>query len=251
MPAASRLTTLYRELETCGRRDGRGGAGLSARTVRYIHTIIGKALDAAVDADPPLLASNPARKAHPPTAKEARSPEMHPWTGQQLSAFLAWSAGHSQLYAAWHVLAFTGMRRGELLALRWRENDLAAGTVAVRRSVGVVKNAGEGSEVHEGPTKTGKSQRIIDIDPVTVQVLQAWRWDRELAATELARDSSLVFGNLEGGHLHPERFWRTWKTTVARCRRELGADAPPEITIHDLRHTHASLLLSAGEPVKT
>jgi integrase len=248
---STRLTTLYRELEAGGRRDGRGGKGLSARTVRYIHTIIGKALDAAVDAEPPLLAVNPARKAQPPTAKQARSPEMHPWTAAQLSAFLAWSAEHSKLHAAWHVLAFTGMRRGEVLALRWRDVDLAAGTIAVRRSVGVVKNAGEGSEVREDAPKTDKGRRVIDIDPATVAVLQAWRWERELAATELARDSSLVFGTLEGGHLHPERFWRTWKTTLTRCRRELGADAPPEITIHDLRHTHASLLLSAGEPVKT
>jgi integrase len=53
------------------------------------------------------------------------------------------------------------------------------------------------------------------------------------------------------GHLHPERFWRTFKNTLTRCRRELGEDALPMITIHDLRHTHASLLLSAGEPVKT
>jgi integrase len=67
----------------------------------------------------------------------------------------------------------------------------------------------------------------------------------------LARPGALVFSDLEGGHLHPERFWRTWKAALARCRKELGADAPPEITIHDLRHTHASLLLSAGEPVKT
>jgi integrase len=248
---STRLTTLYRDLETGGRRDGRGGAGLSARTVRYIATIIGKALDAAVDAEPPLLAVNPARKAQPPTAKQARSPEMHPWTAGQLATFLAWSAENSQLHAAWRVLAMTGMRRGEVLALRWRDVDTDAATIAIRRSVGVVRNAGEGAEIREAAPKTDKSRRVIDLDPATVAVLQAWRWDRELAATELARDSSLVFCDLEGAHLHPERFWRTWKTTLARCRRELGADAPPEITIHDLRHTHASLLLSAGEPVKT
>ena len=49
----------------------------------------------------------------------------------------------------------------------------------------------------------------------------------------------------------PERFWRTFRNTLARCRTELGQTAPPMITIHGLRHTHASLLLSAGEPVKT
>jgi integrase len=248
---STRLTTLYRELEAGGRRDGRGGGGLSARTVRYIHTIVGKALDAAVDAEPPLLAVNPARKAKPPTAKEARAPEMHPWTGGQLGAFLRWSAEHSQLHAAWWVLAYTGMRRGELLALRWRDIDLDAATIAIRRSVGVVRNKGEGAEILEAAPKTDKSRRVIDLDPATVQVLQAWRWERELAASALARDGALVFSDIEGGHLHPERFWRTWKTALARCRKELGEDAPPMITIHDLRHTHASLLLSAGEPVKT
>jgi integrase len=248
---STRLTTLYRELEAGGRRDGRGGKGLSARTVRYIHTIIGKALDAAVDAEPPLLAVNPARKAQPPTAKEARAPEMHPWTAGQLAAFLAWSADRSQMHAAWRVLAMTGMRRGELLALRWRDVDTDAATIAIKRSVGVVRNAGEGAEVVEAAPKTDKSRRVIDLDPATVAVLQAWRWERDLAASALARDSALVFGDLEGGHLHPERFWRTWKTTLARCRKELGAAAPPMITIHELRHTHATLLLSAGEPVKT
>ena len=59
----------------------------------------------------------------------------------------------------------------------------------------------------------------------------------------LARRGALVLSDLEGGHPHPERFWRTWKATVARCRAALGEDAPPVITIHDLRHTHASLLL--------
>ena len=69
-----------------------------------------------------------------------------------------------------------------------------------------------------------------------MHVLQAWRWGRELVSSALARDSALVFSDLEGDHLHPEPFWRTWKATLARCRKELGADASPEITIHDLRH---------------
>jgi hypothetical protein len=69
----TRLTALYRQLEQMGRADGAGG--LSARTVRYIHTIVHSALEAAVDDN--LIATNPAAKAKPPTAKEAKSPEMH------------------------------------------------------------------------------------------------------------------------------------------------------------------------------
>jgi integrase len=236
------LSVLYRDLQA---------AGLSPRSVCYIHAVIARALDAAIDAEPPLLAVNPARKAKPPTARQARAPEMRPWTAGQLAAFLRWSAEHSPLHAAWWTLAYTGMRRGELLALRWRDIDLDAATIAIKRSVGVVRNKGEGAEIREAAPKTDKSRRVIDLDPATVAVLQAWRWERELAASALARDTALVFSDLEGAHLHPERFWRTFKATVARCRKELGEDAPPVITIHDLRHTHASLLLSAGEPVKT
>ena len=63
----------------------------------------------------------------------------------------------------WRLLAATGMRRGEALALRWRDVDLDAGRLAVRRSVGVVKAKGAGERLVEGPTKTGRS-RVVDLD---------------------------------------------------------------------------------------
>jgi integrase len=166
---------------------------------------------------------------------------MHPWTAAQLRAFLDWSAAASPLHAAWHVLAYTGMRRGELLALRWRDISLAEGTISVRRSAGIVRNKGEGAQIREGTTKTNKP-RMIDIDPATVALLKTWRKDR--AGLALARDDALVFSDLEGQHMHPERFSRTFKTTLARCRRQLGEAAPPEIRLHDLRLTYATILLA-------
>ena len=238
----AKLAAHYLVLEKCGRKDYRAGEGLSARTVRYIHTIIGAALSAAVSAGMP--ARNPAadpKQSKPPTAKQAQPPEMHPWDARQLSAFLAWSDGNSPLHAAWWLLAMTGMRRGELLALRWTDIDLDAGTAAIRRSVGVVRVKGEGAEVKEGPTKTARP-RVVDLDPATVALLRAWKRERGTLALALARDDALAFGDLEGRHLHPERFSRTFRNTLARCRRQLGEDAPPEIRLHDLRHTHATLL---------
>jgi integrase len=108
---------------------------------------------------------------------------------------------------------------------------------------------GEGAAIAEGDTKSGKA-RVVDIDPGTVNVLRAHRRARGSMALQLARDDALVFGDHEGAHRHPERFTRTFKADLARCRKVLGEDAPPEIRLHDLRHTHATLLLAKGVPVK-
>jgi integrase len=239
----ARLDAVYRELERNGRADPKGG-GLSPRTVRYIHTILSAALAAAVESG--RLARNPAAKAHPPTAKQAKAPEMRCWTAAQLAAFLSWSAQHGAHHALWHVLANTGMRRGEALALRWRDADLTTGTVSVRRSAGIVRNKGEAPAMVEGDTKTGKP-RVIDLDPATAAVLRTHRRERGAMALQLARDDALVFGDHEGRPLIPEGVTRRFRMDVAACRKT-GAGVPV-IRLHDLRHTHATLLLTAREPV--
>jgi integrase len=138
------------------------------------------------------------------------------------------------------------MRRGELLVLRWRDIDLDTGTISIRRSAGVVRNKGRGAVITEGQTKTNRP-RVIDIAPGDVALLRAWKRDRGSLALALALDDALVFGDLEGRHLHPERFSRTFKNTLKRCRKDLGDDAPPEIRLHDTRHTMATLWqVSAG-----
>ena len=237
------LTKLYRDLEKSGRADGQGG--LSARTVRYIATILSAALRDAVEGG--QLAVNPVTKSKPPTSKQAKSPEFHPWTAAQLSTFLAWAKDHSALYPAWHVLAMTGMRRGELLGLRWRDVDLDKGVITVRRSATLVRVKDQGAKVTEGTTKGGTS-RVIDLDPGTSEVLRAHKKHRGGLALQLAQPGSLVFGDVEGRHRHPEHFSRTWAQTVRRAIRD-GVDVP-EVRLHDLRHAMATLWLGSGEPVK-
>jgi integrase len=242
----TKLTSHYRVLEKSGRKDHRQGEGLSARTVRYLHTTIHGILRQAVKDG--LLLRNPADAATPPTAREAKAPEMQCRTVGQLAAFLDWSAEYSQSHALWYTLACTGMRRGEALALRWRDVDLDAGTIRIRRSAGMVRIAGEGAEVHEGDTKSGKP-RVVDIDPAAAGVLRAHHKARGLMALQLARDDALVFGDLEGGYRNPEHTSRQFVAAVTRCRKALGDDVLPMIRTHDLRHTHATLLLLAREPV--
>lgn len=256
LPLASltpgRIAKLYRELETSGRRDHKAGAGLSARTVRYIHTILSAGLKAAVKAK--LIGHNPAEDpdlCSPPTAKEAKPPEMHPWSAAQLRTFLDWSKTGSALHLGWYVLAMTGMRRGELLALRWRDIDLEARTLSIRRSVGVVRVKGQKALLKEGDTKTTKP-RVVDLDESTVAMLKAHKRERGGLALLLARDDALVFGDAEGQWRHPERFSRSFKEHLTRCRKWLeksGVDLP-NVRLHDLRHTHATLLLAKGVPVK-
>jgi integrase len=240
----ARINALYRELERSGRADRKVGEGLSSRTVRYCHTILSAALAAAVRER--RLARNPAADAKPPTAREAKSPEMQCWTAAQLAAFLRWSVAGSQYHPLWATLAATGMRRGEALALRWRDISLDAGTVSIRRSAGVVRNAGEASVMVEGAPKSGKP-RVVDLDAATVALLRAHRKQRGAMALQLARDDALVFGDHEGRPRDPDGMSRRFKRDLALCRKA-GADVPV-VRLHDLRHTHATILLSAREPV--
>ena len=116
----AKLTAHYRVLERSGRKDHKAGAGLSPRTVRYLHTIISRVLRQAVKDG--LLLRNPAEAATPPSAREAKAPEMTCWSAGQLAAFLAWSAQHSQNHPLWLVLAFDryAPRRGPGAALARR-----------------------------------------------------------------------------------------------------------------------------------
>jgi integrase len=240
------LTALYTELEATGRADGREG-GLSARTTRYIGTILHRAFRDAVEAG--LLTVNPADRAKGPTAKQSQPPEMTTWTADELRSFLDWSASvDDDLAIAWRLLAMTGMRRGEVLALRWADVDWTASTLSIRRSTGVVRVRGEGERVITGLPKSGKS-RVVDLDPQTLGVLKAYRAARASLSLLLVRDDALVVSNPDGTTRHPERFSREFVRRMERCQRDLAEakrPAPNTIRLHDLRHTHATLALMAG-----
>jgi integrase len=127
--------------------------------------------------------------------------------------------------------------------------DLGAGRVQVRRSVSVVKDKGAGQQVVEGPTKTGQS-RVVDLDAGTVAALRDYRAARGEVTPDLICDSALVLSGIDGAYRHPERYSRRFSGQVAQAREARGEEQLPVIRLHDLRHTHATLLRAAGEPVK-
>jgi integrase len=227
---AGMLNGLYASLLVDGRKD-RVGGGLSPRSVRYIHTIIHRALRDAVKWG--RLARNPAEAADPP--KSSR-PESTTWTPDQLRTFLEATRG-SRYWAAYLLLATTGLRRGEALGLRWQDLDLETGRAAIRQTVIVIKHA-----VMVGTPKTASGRRTVRLDKGTVVALREHR--KRQAAERLLMgagwtDLDLVFCHPDGTMVHPERFSRGFLEAVAR----IGL---PRIRLHDLRHGWATYALQAG-----
>ena len=183
---------------------------------------------------------NVAEAADPPKLSSAKRKDIKAWTADELRKFLD-SIRDDRLYPAFHLSSHTGMRRGEILGLRWSDLDLGAALVSVRQALISVAYEMQISDV-----KTGYGRRVIDLDEGTVAVLRRWRkaqTEERVASGGSWADTGLVFGRPDGGWLHPDLFSQTFDRAVARS-------GLPEITLHDLRHTHATLLLKAGVPVK-
>ncbi|MCU1492831.1 MAG: Tyrosine recombinase XerC-like [Acidimicrobiaceae bacterium] len=164
----------------------------------------------------------------------------HVWSPQQLGAFIS-SVSATRLAAMWVLFATTGVRRGEAAALTWRDADLDAGRLTIRRARVVVNHA-----VLDSTPKTEKSVRTIGLDPATVKALRSHK--ARQAAEHLAwdgdyRPTELVFTWEDGRPLHPDLISRTFKRLAEMAKL-------PVITVHGLRHSYASAALEAGVAMK-
>jgi integrase len=229
-PAA--LNAMYADLLAGG---GRNGSALSPKSVRNVHIVAHKALADALRWG--RVARNVADLADPPAIGRR---EMQIWSPAQLRQFLA-SAEGDRLYAAWLLLATSGMRRGEVLGLRWSDVDVAAARLSIVQSLVLV-----GYEPRFSEPKTAKGRRSISLDPSTVAALRRHR--RRQAEERLSwgptyRDSDLVFTREDGSLTHPESFAGQFMRLAVRA-------GLPRIRLHDLRHSYATAALTAGIPTR-
>lgn len=212
--------------------------GLATKTIRNIHVLLHRALTDAVRKS--LVPRNVADASDPPKLNRADREEMKTWTPEQLREFFAGIATH-RLAAAYILAATTGMRRGEVLGVRWRDIDFKARRLHVQQTVLTVEY-----QIIIGRPKTLRGERKIALDDQTIQVLQshraAQRREKQLLGDGY-QDHGLVFAREDGTPVHPDYFSQTFDRTVKR----LGL---PKIRLHDLRHTHATLGLAAGVHVK-
>lgn len=222
------LQKFYRLLLTEGRipriESEKQPRGLSAKTVRNINQVISSAMDMAVRHK--LILSNPTEGCELPKVEHR---EMKTLPAEQLGAFLR-EAKESGVYELYYLDLATGLRRGELLGLKWEDIDLQNGIIHVRRQVARVDG-----EVKELPLKTKNSYRNISISQDAVAML---------TEMEAHRSSVYVFPSSTGGPISPDSV----NNMLHRVLKRAGL---PSIRFHDLRHTFATLALQNGVNIKT
>jgi len=207
-------------------KPGKYGNPISRRTVGYQGAILRNALNYAVNTEG-LLAVNQANKV-PLITPDTETPT--PWTLDELKTFLKEASTH-RLYFYFRLIAYTGARRGELLALKWADFD--GKRIAITKS-------GTKTKKTKGGTK-----RDVSLDPVTIEQFTAHRKRQlieRMAVGEAWQETGYIFVQENGLPLYP--------TTVTSLFLKLSESAGLRpIRLHDLRHIHATELLRLGEPL--
>ena len=216
-------------------QEGLEDDGYATSTIKHLRVILNGTLDRAVMHE--VLVRNPMDKL---AFKGKPGEKREVWTPEQAAAFVRETREDYQAAALVFAL-MTGMRRGEVLGLKWDDLDFKKGTLRINRSLVTVNGSAQVST-----PKTESSKRLLSLSPDTLAFLKE-HWDRQITlALSKAGDwveTGYVFTNTSGEAWHPDSV----RTTMHRvCRKA----AIPVITIHGLRHTHTSLMARKGIPVE-
>ena len=224
------LQSYYTEKLKHGRRDGRGG--LSARTVLHHHRVLSEALGHAVNWG--LVFRNIAKAVTPPRPDHK---EMNPLDRDGIILLLN-AAQSTPYHPLLHLAIYTGMRRSELLGLRWKDVDFDMSNLSVVQTMHQLR---DGRIIFQEP-KTSKGRRMIALSPAAVISLRAHREQQEAERNTLGLQvtgDSLVFSKHGGRPLSPNSL----SSAYTRLVKKAGLS---HVRFHDLRHTHATLMLKQG-----
>jgi integrase len=230
------LSELYAKLLRVG---GVGGKPLAAKTVGHVHRLLRRALGHAMTWG--LIAQNPATAVHPPRVQQA---EIEILRENETEAMLTGLRARNPLLSTIAIVALgSGLRRGELCALRWANVDLDKRTLRVEQSI---EQTQAGLRAKAPKTKHGL--RIITLPGSVAGELRAhWRAQNEqrlALGVGLSSPDDLAFPASSGRPLMPNTLSREWSRTVA-------AIGGRRVSLHSLRHTHASSLIAAGVDILT
>jgi integrase len=208
---------------------------LADSTIRQIYTVLRLGLDGAVRDG--LLARNPAASVQRPGVARKEAVHLDP---QRVTELLAAAEG-ARYYTPLLLIATTGLRRGEALALRWSDVDLDAGVLRVRETVQRIEG-----KLSAGEVKTDRSRRTIPISPAIVALLRRHRVtqleERMRAANQWA-ETGLLFTTELGSVVEPRNLLRV----VQAAAKRIGLDG---VGAHTLRHSAATAWLEAGVHIK-
>jgi integrase len=213
------------------------GAGLAPRTVGHVHRLLHRVFGHAVKWS--VIGANPIAAAEPPRVQRTEIEILAP---DEIKAVLDALRGRP-LYLIAVIGLGTGMRRGEIAALRWADLDFDAGRVRVQRSLEQT-NAGLSFK----PPKTKAGHRAVSIPPsIVAELRNHWRQQQEqrlALGLGKADADDLVFPRSDGSAWPPDSLTADWARTLRMLKL-------PKVTLHALRHTHVSQLIAAGLDVVT
>src|SRR6266700_699129 len=207
-------------------------SGLAVGTVRYVHRILSSAFNDGIKRK--ILASNPCKYANVPRRQML---ELHVLSLEQAKQLLAAAKGH-QMECVLTLALATGMRRGELLGLRWNDIDMEHATLQVKRTLSYIATPSGTSCYVESEPKTASSRRTIALPPFVIEALKRHRArqaeDRLRAKTWSNQD--LVFCTAQGTYYNPLLLFRQFKKLLQDA-------ALSDMRFHDLRHSAATMML--------
>jgi integrase len=214
---------------------------LSGSAVNLLHLLIHRCLEHAVEEREILRNPNNTRIIKRPPVK---AKEVQPLSQEELKKFLE-VAQDDAFYPLFLLDLHTGLRKGELLALKWKDVDFQSSTIFIERSLGRIKKPGEkGTKVIESTTKTEAGKRTVPIPKEIVEVLEKQQTEQRERLEELGQkvtEENYIFDNGFGKSIEARWFLRRLKIVLEKA--ELRTD----IRVHTLRHTFGTMLAQAGE----